>query len=820
MEFPKHYDPQIEEARCQQFWEESGIYRFDRSKGGPYYTIDTPPPTVSGEIHLGHVFSYVQAEVIARFWRMKGHNIFYPFGFDDNGLPTERYVERVRKVRAADLPRAEFIAQCLTVTGQVEDRFEQFWKRLGFSVDWTQRYSTIDTLSQRISQRSFLDLFAKGLIYRKTSPTLWCPECHTAIAQAELENEERLSVFYDIVFTRNDGGEDVIIATTRPELLPACVAVFVHPEDERNRHLVGQQLTVPLMNRAVPVLEDWRVNPEKGTGIVMCCTFGDTTDIDWWQEHQLPLRIAIDEKGHMNELANEFSGLFLKKARKVMIDAMRERGLLRKEVSITHPVNTHERCSTEVEYRVASQWFIRILDRKEDLIKAADEINWFPEFMKVRYVDWVENLKWDWCISRQRYYGVPFPVWYCKNCKETIVAAPEQLPVDPAVTAPPRACACGSHEYVPEHDIMDTWATSSITPQINAHWGEPDDRTDILYPMAMRPQAHDIIRTWAFYTIVKGLYHFGKVPWKNIMISGHGLDPDRKKISKSKEDKQKMETPLQVIERNSADTVRYWATSSRTGSDTFFSEKVLQIGRRLTTKIWNASKFTIGHLETRTGGEKSYRTIDRWLQGRLVQVLAEAHHGYSTYDASIAKDAAERFFWSDLCDHYLEYIKKRVYQKSTYSDEEREGAMETLHQTLLAVLKMLAPVIPHITDLMYRGYFAEREGFSSIHIAPWPAEDLFPVDQEALTAGEEARLVVAGVRKLKSQANKTPGSPCRLITIACPGETKRLLDMVLPELLDINQADRIDIVTDMTDSPLEAGMIECGHEIYLSLIWE
>jgi valyl-tRNA synthetase len=813
MEFPKHYDPRIEEKNCQEWWDNQGLYRFDSSKGGPFYTIDTPPPTVSGEIHLGHVFSYVQAEVIARYWRMQGHNIFYPFGFDDNGLPTERYVERIRKVRAADVPRADFIKMCLEVTAQVEDRFEQFWKRLGFSVDWTQRYSTIDPLAQRVSQRSFLDLFRKNLVYRRSSPTLWCPECHTAIAQAELENEERPSIFFDIVF-KKENGDEVIIATTRPELLPACVAVFVHPEDERHKGLLGLQLTVPAMNRTVPVLSDWRVNPEKGTGIVMCCTFGDTTDIDWWQEHDLPLRIIINEKGILNDLANDFSGLHLKKARTRIIAALREGNLLRNEVNIVHPVNTHERCGTEVEYRVATQWFIRILDRKQDLIAAADQIAWYPDYMKVRYVDWVENLKWDWCISRQRYYGVPFPVWYCQDCGQTITADNDQLPVDPAITNPPVTCRCGSGNMVPEKDIMDTWATSSITPLINAHWGEPDDRSEILYPMTLRPQAHDIIRTWAFYTIVKGFYHSGKIPWKNVMISGHGLDPERKKISKSKEDKQKMETPLQVIERNSADTVRYWASCSRVGTDTFFSEKVIQIGKRLVTKIWNASKFAITQLETRSGGTPEFRLIDRWLLSNLTMTVEEATRGFGAYDASIAKEQIERFFWNDLCDHYLEYIKKRMYRKATYTEAEREGAMETLHRSLLTVLKLFAPIMPHITDVIYRGYFAQLEGHPSIHVSPWPDKNLFPVDEEALRIGELAMIAVGGIRKLKTLVGKTPGTPCETISLFCPPEIQASLQSVLPELADINQAGRVEFL--LENSP---DLLGCGHDIFVGLIW-
>jgi valyl-tRNA synthetase len=799
MDLPKRYDARTAEAKWQREWEERGLYRFDRFPDRPVYSIDTPPPTVSGSIHIGHVFSYVQAEVVARFWRMRGHNVYYPFGFDDNGLPSERLVEKEAGVKATDVGRERFIQMCLELTKRYEDDFKVFWRSLGLSVDWTQNYSTIDRTSQRISQRSFIDLYRKGRVYRKEAPTLWCPECHTAIAQAEIEDAERASVFHDVAFSCD--GKDLVVSTTRPELLPACVGMFVHPGDDRYCGVVGRKAVVPLFGLEVPVMADERADPEKGTGVVMCCTFGDTTDIAWWQEHGLATRIVFDESGRLNDLAGPYRGLSIRKARAKIVEDLEGAGALRGQRPITHVVNAHERCGTEIEFSVAAQWFIRVLDIKDAIVEAGSRVQWCPDFMQTRFRNWVENLKWDWCISRQRYYGVPFPVWVCGACGEVVLASEEQLPVDPAVAAPPvAACpACGSSDLVPERDIMDTWMTSSCTPFLNVKWGEADSRVarfskrgdGVDYLMDLRPQAHDIIRTWAFYTIVKSVLNEGKVPWRTAMISGHVLHPDRAKISKSKGGAAK--TPKQVVDERSADCTRYWACSSRLGVDTMLADEAFDAGHKLVVKLWNASRFAIGRIaDLDRAAPRRLELIDRWLLARLAETVDRATKGYSECEYHAAVEAAEAFFWRDLCDNYIEIAKRRLYGDEGRDAEGRRGAQFALYQALLGALKLLAPVMPHVTEEIHSLFFAEREGTESIHTGGWPEVPEEWRDAAALEAGQAALAVVEGMRKVKSTLKVSVAAPLSVLRIACDDAAWARIEPLVGELRDVANAQAVE----------------------------
>jgi valyl-tRNA synthetase len=804
MKLPKRYKAAESEEKWQRYWDERGVYSFDRNADLPVYSIDTPPPTVSGKIHIGHVFSYVQAEVVARFWRMKGHNVYYPFGFDDNGLPSERLVEKEQGVKATDVGREAFVKMCLDLTRRYEDEFKTFWRSLGLSVDWQEDYSTIDPRSQRISQRSFIDLYRKDRIYRKEAPTLWCPECHTAIAQAEIEDAEHASVFYDVAFELD--GEDLIISTTRPELLPACVGMFAHPGDERYSGLIGKRARVPLFDLEVPILADDRADPEKGTGLVMCCTFGDTTDIAWWQEHGLDTRIVFDESGSMNALAPGYEGLSLRDARERMVADLEAGGKLKGQRPITHVVNVHERCGTGIEFSVAAQWFIRVLDIKDQILDAGAKVQWCPEFMAVRFRNWVENLKWDWCVSRQRYYGVPFPLWLCKGCGAVVLAEEDQLPVDPSVTGPPvNACPeCGSPELIPERDVMDTWMTSSCTPFINLRWGEPDSRVDRFkkeggggteYMMDLRPQAHDIIRTWAFYTVVKGVLNEGKVPWRTAMISGHTLHPDRAKISKSKGETGA--EPAVVVAERSADVTRYWACSARLGTDTILAEEPLDAGHKLVVKLWNASKFAIMRLEDYDPGAPFELGItDRWLLAEFAVAAERATKSFEMCDYHGALEAAERFFWHDLCDNYIEVAKKRLYGDEGYAEEERRGAQHALYQALLGVLKLLAPVVPHIVEEVHSLYFAEREEVESIHVSDWPAPPAEWSDDGALEAGRMALAIVEGMRKIKSVSKVSVAAPVGTLRVACDDGTWAKIEPLSTELRNVSNAQALEHVAE------------------------
>ncbi len=759
MALAKRYKAKESEPRLQKQWADDGIYNYNPDSGKEVYAIDTPPPTVSGMIHMGHIFSYVQAEVLARYQRMTGKEVFYPFCFDDNGLPSERFTEKVKKVKAQDMTRGEFVKLCLEVAKDAEKQFRDLWNSFGFSCDWSLMYTTIDPWVQRISQRSFLDLVNKERVYRKEAPTLWCPECQTAVAQAETEDKEFPSHFHDLEFKLSDGSGVIPIATTRPELIPACVAVFVNPEDDRWKNLVGQKVMVPLYDREVTILADPKVDIEKGSGAVMCCTFGDTTDIEWWGEHNLDLRIILDNRGHMNDKAGFLEGMYWKKARKAIVAKLDEDGYRVGGKDISHAVNVHERCGTPLEYLVNRQWFIKVLDRKDELIEKGNEINWYPAHFKVRYDHWVENLKWDWCISRQRFYGVPFPVWFCEKCDTPIFADAESLPVDPLVDSPGKTCPkCGSTQFKPESDVMDTWATSSLTPQINMKWGEEDQREKV-FPMALRPQAHDIIRTWAFYTIAKALLHENTIPWKDVMISGHSLNPNRQKMSKSKGNV--AGDPIAALNQFSADELRFWACSSKLGTDVVFSKDVLGDGRRLVTKLWNASKFAETRLAEFDPEKKvKLHAFDKWLLSRLTETVSKATAGMKIYEYSTAMREAETFFWKALCDNYLEIAKNRLYGE----DEEAKAAAQfTLYTALYTTLRLFAPVMVHVTEELYLELFKPFEKIASIHLAPWPDNDY--MDKEALELGNKALISIEQARKWKSENSLSMATEMESITV-------------------------------------------------------
>lgn len=535
----KKYDHGAAEAQMQQLWTQEKTYAY-RNTGAPVYSIDTPPPTVSGALHIGHIFSYTQTDIIARYKRLCGFSIFYPFGFDDNGLPTERFVEKKTGIVGHQVGRSEFIKLCLAETVEVEKKFEDLWKRIGLSVDWTKCYSTIDEMSRRISQASFLELYTKGYVYRRDEPALYCTACRTSVAQAELDDAEQPSQFYDIQFTAADG-TPLVVATTRPELLPSCVAMFYHPNDQRYQHLKGAMARVPLFGFEVPILADEAVVMEKGTGLVMCCTFGDKTDIAWYKKYNLPYKPSLGRDGRWLPSTGILAGLKVLQAREAVVVALKEAGLLLNQRAITHAVSIHERCKQSIEFLVLKQWFLKLLPYKQELLTVADKINWYPAYMKARYKNWVENINWDWCLSRQRFYGIPFPAWHCLDCDEVILARKEQLPVDPQEVGAIACSSCKSMNVVPDTDVMDTWNTSSLTPYICKALQEnatsPEQQVKLFEsaytPMSMRPQAHDIIRTWAFYTIAKTWMHHKEMPWQDIVISGHVLSGEKEKISKS-----------------------------------------------------------------------------------------------------------------------------------------------------------------------------------------------------------------------------------------------------------------------------------------------
>ncbi len=759
----KKYNFQETEKKLEKFWEEHEIYKY--RKGEKIFSIDTPPPTVSGRLHIGHVFSYTQAEMIARFKRMQGYHVFYPFGFDDNGLPTERLVEREDGIHANMLPRSEFRAKCIRTIAKYEEEFQQLWKRLGFSVDWTLQYQTISNLSQKISQKSFIEMARNKKAYMQESPVLWCTECQTSIAQAELETKECETIFNYLNFATPLG--NLLIATTRPELLAGCVCIFVHPDDTRWNLYIGLKARVPLYDFEIPILADETVSMEKGTGAVMCATFGDTMDVEWCQKHSLPYKKIVLSDGTIQEGVALIGGMTITEARMYIVECLREKGFLVKQETIQHMVAIHERCGTSVELIPSRQWYIEVLTDKEKYLKAADEINWHPAHMKNRYKLWVENLKWDWCISRQRYFGVPFPVWYCKDCKKPIFAAEEQLPINPLESQPLQPCECGCNIFIPEDAVFDTWATSSVTTLINARYGEKDDISNEIFPMGMRSQAHEIIRTWAFYSIVKSLYHTGKIPWKDIMISGFVLAKPGEKISKSK--KNGADAPMELIERHSADAVRYWSANSKLGTDTFFSEDELKISKRFIQKLYNAAKFVVlqldGFKKPKIYNESVLLPVDRWILQRVNNTTLNAIKLLNNYEIGQARHEIDNLFWKDFCDYYIEIVKERLYQPEKHGVQQRYSGQIAIYYSLLGILKLYAIYTPYITEYIYQDFYRNYEKEISLHQTLWETRT---EEQIYIAFGEHLKEVISSVRRDKTERQLSMKEPIPELVITCP----------------------------------------------------
>ena len=767
MDIPKNYNPKEAEIKWLKFWEKEKIYAFDPESKAEIYSVDTPPPTVSGKMHLGHSFSYSQQDFVVRFHRMLGNNIFYPFGVDDNGLATERMIEKMKNVKGQFMPRQEFVKLCYQTVEEIRHDFVQDWKRIGISADFNIFYSTINKHSQKISQLSFLELHKMKRIYRKRAPFIWCPECQTAIAQVEMKDNERES---KLVYMKFDTSlnEQITIATTRPELLPACVAIHIHPDDKKHKKFIGAKAKIPFSNREVKITANKDVDMEFGSGIVYHCTFGDMDDVKWMEEFNIEPIEILNKDGTLNEKAGRFKGLHVKKAREAVIKALEEENRIEKIEPIRHVVNVHERCETDIEILITDQWFIRYLDLKDEFIKYGRKIKWYPEHMKARYENWIKGLKWDWNISRQRHFGIPIPVWYCKKCYEIIIAEEKQLPVDPLVDKPSRKCKCGSNDFIGEKDVLDTWATSSLTPDIAIELFKDKKIYKKLFPMSLRPQAHDIITFWLFNTVVKSYFHHKNIPWHNVMISGWALDPKGKKMSKSKGN---VIDPREMMARYSADSLRFWAAGSRLGDDLPFQEKDLVTGHKFTTKIWNASKFAFMHLEDyKLQKPKKLELMDGWILSKLSKVVRTATENFLNYEYSHTKLEAETFFWHTFCDNYLEIIKDRLYNFEKRGKDSKLSAQYGLYQTLLAIIKLMAPIMPFITEELYQLYFRKHEKINSIHLSKWP--DIRMIDEHAEHIGDFVVDVVEFARKQKSERQLSLKHPIKKLTIKAKIEEK------------------------------------------------
>ena len=750
----KKYDHLQAEAAAQELWHTHNTYSAQNNPGTPF-SIDTPPPTVSGALHIGHIFSYTQTDIIARYIRMNGFSVFYPFGFDDNGLATEKFVEKKLEINAHAVKRSEFIALCLKETADVEKQFELLWRKIGLSVDWSACYSTIDERSRYISQLGFIELFKKGYVYRKDEPALYCTNCRTTVAQAELDDTEKASSFNDLIFKAGD--EELIVATTRPELLAAVNALFYHPDDERYKHLAGKHALIPYYKREVPILADTAVDPKKGTGLVMSSTFGDKTDVAWFKKFNLAYNPIIGLDGVFTQQAGPLAGMRAFSAREKIVALLEAEGLLRNKRAITHTVNVHERCKKEIEYLILTQWFLSLLPYKQKFIEMGNRVEWYPAFMKSRYTNWVENISWDWCLSRQRFYGIPFPAWHCTNCKQTVLAQPSQLPIDPQETPYTGTCSCGSSSFAPDTDVMDTWNTSSLTPYICASLklGKKEDIfttavTQNFIPMALRPQAHDIIRTWAFDTIVKAWMHNDTIPWEKIVISGHVLSTDKEKISKSKGNSPL--APESLLSTYPADALRYWTASGSLGYDISFSDNQIGIGQKLLIKLWNAFRFAEPYMnDIPLTPPDELGLVNEWILHKATVCFKTYTHYFKDNEFSLALSTVENFFWQDFCDNYLEIIKDQLMNPDKHLLTEVAATKWTLSTVGLRILQLYAPFVPHITETIYGLFYKQTVGIPSLHQTKFAA---IQTDYNYADSAETMITIltlISQVRRLKSE---------------------------------------------------------------------
>jgi valyl-tRNA synthetase len=826
-------------------WEQDGTYRFDRDAAGhrdAVYSIDTPPPTASGSLHIGHVFSYTHTDLKARFERMRGKHVFYPMGWDDNGLPTERRVQNYYGVRcdpslpydpdftppfeggdgksskAADqlpISRRNFIELCDQLTVQDEQQFEELFRTLGLSVDWTQSYRTIDATSRASAQRAFLRNLERGEAYQADAPTLWDVTFRTAVAQAELEDKEMPGAYHGLAFHKSDGSGDVVIQTTRPELLPACVALVAHPDDERFQHLFGTTVRSPLFDVEVPVLAHHLAQKDKGAGIAMICTFGDTTDVVWWRELQLPNRSVIGFDGRIRSeeptwiesaegraLYAEMAGKTVFSAKKVVVDALTESGELVGDVkTINHPVKFFEKGDKPLEIVSTRQWYVvngaRDEQLRSTLLERGNEIAFHPDFMKVRYENWVGGLSGDWLISRQRFFGVPIPVWYPLDADgnpvfdQPIVPTEAQLPVDPSSDPAPgydesqRGVAGG---FQGELDVMDTWATSSLTPQLAGKWETDPELYGLVYPYDVRPQAQDIIRTWLFTTVLRSQLEADVVPWKNASISGFIVDPDRKKMSKSKGN---VVTPLSILEQHGADAVRYWAASSKLGTDAAFdpqNPKQIKVGRRLAIKVLNAAKFVYG-FELPDGADRVTEALDVDMLAALGTVVDQATAAFDGYDHARALEITERFFWT-FCDDYLELVKERAYGTAADATHETQAsAVLALRGAIDVLLRLLAPFLPYATEEVWAWTHD-----ASVHRASWPTRADLPVDQAETGLLAAVGQALIGIRGAKTAAKASQKTPVTRAVVQAPAGVRELVERAAVDLAAVGRIQDLSFV--------------------------
>ena len=771
------------EEKWQKVWEDEGINRYDwDDREKPVYSIDTPPPYPSGDFHMGNFLNWTYFDVRARYKRMTGHNVLFPQGWDCHGLPTEVAVEKAKNIRKSDVPPDVFRKMCEEWIEQYIAKMKIAIQRLGASIDWTTEYRTMDSDYMRKIQLSFLMLYDKDFIYKGTHPINYCIRCETAIADAEVEHKNKNGAIYTIPFETETG--EVLIATTRPVYLPACVALGVNPEDERYNHLIGGKAKVPITRHEVPIIANEEVDPEFGTGAMMICTYGDKADVVAVARYKLPVITLLDSRGHITEAGGKYAGMYIAKAQKTIIADLREAGLIREEKQLNQEVGLCWRCNTAIEIVAAQQWFFRTISLTERVVKTAHEITWYPDYMRQRLLDWANGLDWDWVLSRQRVFATPVPAWYCKDCGKIRLAKPEELPVDPRVVSIEDTCECGSNEFVPDNDVMDTWFDSSMTCAIHAGW--PDrEGWERQFPASVHPSGQDIIRTWAYYLMVRGLALFDSTPYETVLINGMVLGGDGRKMSKSLGNF--VSTP-EVYEKYGADAPRQWAAAGgSTGTDIPFRWEDVEYGWRFQRKLWNACRFAGMRLEDYEGAKADPQLIDRWIMTKLQKTIKRATDAMEVCDFMNATEAARNFIWHVFCDHYLEAAKTRLYGEG----EAKTAAQWTMVHTIKDMLKLMSPVIPHLTEEIYRTMY---DADNSITVSAWPVYEESLVDEEAERIGDMVIESISSIRNEKNRRGVSLNKPVKQLTIYA-GENADDLKLGSQDIMDTLKVESLEILS-------------------------
>jgi len=809
---PKEYNFTEIERKWQSKWEEMGIYHYDWNDKvrGPF-SIDTPPPYPSGELHMGNVLNWTYFDMVARYKRMQGFNVLFPQGWDCHGLGIEIQVEKARNIRKRDVPPDQFRAWCIELVEKYIGMMKEGILKMGASIDWTTEYKTMDPDYWRRTQLSFVLLYKKGFMYRGTHPVNWCPRDETAIADAEVDHVKKEGVLHYIRFNLERSTEYLLIATSRPEFIPACVAVEVNPKDERYNNYIGRKISVPLMNREVTIIGEESVDPCFGTGVVQICTYGDKEDVKTVIKHKLPVIRLLTTNGQISEAGCKYAGLYVNQARAAIVADLTAAGLLEKTEKIQQEVGVCDRCKAQVEILEVKQWFMKTMPLSAAVEKNANEIPWYPDYMKNRLIDWTRALDWDWVVSRQRLFATPIPIWYCKSCGEVIIAQESWVPIDPRMEKPKvdKCPRCGGTEFTGETDVLDTWMDSSITCAVHAGW---PDRADWkhLFPASMHPSGTDIIRTWAYYLMVRHLALFDQRPFNSVLINGMVLGADGRKMSKSLKN---YAAAPEVLNKSGADATRQWAAGGgATGSDIPFRAQDVEYGRRFLVKLWNVAGFASNLLANYKPQEKAdmeLELLDKWILSKTEKLTQKVTEAFEKCQFNIAVEEIRNFTWHVFCDYYVEAVKDRLYKSEVYGAANRAAAQHTLYEVLYRLLQLLAPVTPHLTEEIYQQMYLDAKGFKSIQVSLWPKVNPALIDEAAEKDGDLITVIMSEARRDKAEKKLPLNAPIKNLTIyAGNAETAVIIRQGCVDIAATLKADNIKVLAEKQPEGRKVGQSE------------